>query len=226
MIWLYRFWQKLFAARDSAYGRNQRGQSLGFSGVSHSHAINTHHQDGPSVALDLNLNQPLESLLRDVNTQVQKVLKGFLPQPIPQAVVPQPVAPPVVPAEQGKEFLVESVVEALMKDTPQMQVETLHESVTEQANAKPEEKVAAESIYPTLVTATTTETAEIISIAEPRRSASPSTLSLNCSDDEDWAMVSDTGTYNAAKDAVTETAPLPKEYPSKLRYVDFAIGFS
>ena len=104
--WRFASFQKLLAAA--------RGESSSSSTQSRSTATRS-PQDGPTVELDLNLNQPLESLLRDVNTQVQKVLRGFMPQTIPPP--PPPSYQPMnhfntthATTEPAKETFTETVV--------------------------------------------------------------------------------------------------------------------
>ncbi|OQV13455.1 putative Sequestosome-1 [Hypsibius exemplaris] len=214
-------WKKLFAARESAYGR----------------ATLPPH-DGPTVELDLNLNQPLESLLRDVNSQVQRVLRGFMPQDISVSsstssstsssssssvssstqVVPSTAVPQPTTQETFTEtVVVETVtVPAVLKENAEdnhHRVECIHEVVTERESARPDEKVA-ESIYPVIFPHLVTEQAESVSFAEARRSSSPVSL-VSSVEDEDWAFVSrDAESAVTMKDAVKETQTETKENPS------------
>lgn len=80
-------------------------------------------------------------------------------------------------------------------------VEVLHETVTERAIEKPEEKAAVECIYPSLITAS--EHAAKINFAESRRSESP-TVSAGSEDVENgWAYLN--AEENVSMDATTET---------------------
>ncbi|XP_055334467.1 sequestosome-1-like isoform X2 [Paramacrobiotus metropolitanus] len=233
-------WRKLFALRHAGYGNPSAAKSVPMTLISPMEIIAEREEKpnrsvwsrggGPTVELDVNINQPLESLLKDVHNQVQKVLKGFLPTPIP-AVVPEASAPVAIPTEpepipdQSNRELAESQQESVVEEvshtvitTGGNHLEVLHESVVEQALPKVEERKAVESIYPQLHTAS--EEAQTISVAESRRTASPSTSACLDSDSEvenGWSYVSaqDTAVLEKSMEEVCKE-PSPSKRSGRL----------